>query len=128
MYALENRSPASCAWVQPAAVRAVRTRAPIPEATLAGGRPTDRLDVVMGGSVLPQAPVSRRQQPAGVDPQPAGEVEQCRQRRQRLARFDLRDVGPGQWPAELRLAHPTGDPGGTDAPAEVGRELSIAPG
>lgn len=80
----------------------------------------------MARSVLPEATLSRREQPAGIDPKPVGQVQEGRQRGQGLARFDLRDVGPGQWPAELGLAQPEGNSGGPDPPAEADGQLSIA--
>lgn len=119
MYAFEKRSPASCDWVQPAAVRAVRTRPPIPEAVLAGGRPIERVGDAIVASVPLPASLARLQEQAGRDPQPLREVEQGRQRGQRPARFHLGHICPGQWPAKLGLAHAQGLTRGADPAPEL---------
>jgi hypothetical protein len=82
----------------------------------------------MGWSVLPEATVSRRQEQARVDSEPAGQVHEGRQGGQGLARLDLRDVGAGVWAAQLGLAQAEGQPRGPDPPAEVHGKLSIGPG
>jgi len=125
MYAFEKRSPASCDCVQPAAVRAARTRPPIPEAVLARGRPIERVGDDIGGSVPPRASLARPQEQARLDSKPGGQVEERRQRGQGATRFHLGDVRPGQWPAELGLAHPQGFPLGPDPAAEFDRQAEV---
>jgi len=119
MYAFEKRSPASCDWVQRAAVRAARIRPPIPEAVLAGGRPIERVAGAIRGSVPPQASLARLEEQAGLDPESLGQMKQGRQRGQRATRFHLGNVRPGQWPAELGLAHAQRLPRGPDPAPEL---------
>jgi hypothetical protein len=56
-------------------------------------------------SVPPLISLKRRDQGTWVNAEPMREVHEGRQRRQRLARFHLGDVGAREWSPKIRLAH-----------------------
>jgi hypothetical protein len=80
----------------------------------------------MGPSVLPPATPTRREEQAWIDPEAIREVQEGRERRQRLPGFDLRHVGARERIPELSLAHSACQAGRPDPLADFNGERRLS--